>query len=63
MIVARYTNGPRPLSIFLVGVPLRALAGLLFGYLLRVTKVPPVLPTRRAIREPRRQPLHCSARP
>jgi len=36
--VGKYTNGPRPLSIFLVGFPLRMLSGLVYVLALMATK-------------------------
>ena len=37
--ISRLTNGPRPLSVFLLGVPLRLVSGVAFAGALRVTAV------------------------
>jgi len=39
VVVGRFTNGPRPLSIFLCGVPLRIASGVVLAAVLRHTKV------------------------
>jgi MFS transporter, PAT family, solute carrier family 33 (acetyl-CoA transportor), member 1 len=38
LVIGRYTNGPRPMSIFLVGVPLRILSGIFLALVLNRTK-------------------------
>lgn len=38
LVIGRYTNGPRPMSIFLVGVPLRILSGIFLALVLNHTK-------------------------
>ena len=39
--VGRYTNGPRPLSVFLAGFPLRLLSGVVYWLVLRGDGVRP----------------------
>jgi len=38
LIVGKFTNGPKPLSVFLVGAPLRLVSGFVLAGVLRHTK-------------------------
>jgi PAT family acetyl-CoA transporter-like MFS transporter 1 len=38
LVVGKFTNGPKPLSVFLIGAPLRLLSGFVLAAVLRHTK-------------------------